>query len=103
MSERIWFEGSDEVEDEALQQEASEDTGLGAKWVYWHTGFWQIDMDGPREQGIEIEPVLIYERPFSNNLFHIRFSEQLSDEDLKGYLRAFESLIDEGRLEALRI
>jgi hypothetical protein len=59
-------------------------------------------MDGPCKQDIEIEPVPIYLGPFSNNPFQIWFSEQLSDEELKGRLRAFESWIDEGGLDALR-
>jgi hypothetical protein len=102
MDERLWIEGSDAVEDEALQQEMPEDTVSGLNWDYWHTGSWRIDMDRPCEQSIEIEPVLIYEGSFSNIPFQVHFSEQLSDEELKKYLRAFVSLIDEGGLDAIR-
>jgi hypothetical protein len=105
MGERFWLDeptGSEEIEDMNHQPETPEDTATESKWDYWHTGLWRIDMDKPCERDIEIEPVLIYEAPFPINPFHIRFSEELSAEDIKKYLRAFESWIDGGGLDATR-
>jgi hypothetical protein len=105
MEERFSLEGSstsDQIEDMNHQQVTPEETVSESKWDYWHTGLWRIDMDKPSEQDIELEPVRIYKAPFSEIPFHIRFAEQLSDEELTKYLQALVSWIDEGGLDAIR-
>lgn len=102
MDNQVWLEGFGEDDGDALKQESPEEIDLESKWDFWHSGFWRIDMDEPCERDIEIEPVRIYEGPFSNILFQIRFDEQLTDEEIKKHLRALECWIDGGGLAAIR-
>lgn len=83
------------------QEEMPENIDLELRREYWHTEFWRLDMDGPCEQDIEIENLLIYERPSSNTPFSICFSDQLSEEEFKKHLRAVLSKVEKGGLGAI--